>query len=151
MAIFRKAEALYSKGDFEMALVFYHRGLKERPEVSEFRLGIQKAREAIENAIGHPEHYKFKPPPGVKLMPKSAAAQGRAKSANARMINRGSRSGSLAWISPKVAPPPGFQLNMAQKQKVPVKTDKSAKQLLGELYTDKEYLDKLMNDKGNPC
>ena len=35
-----------------MALVFYHRGLKLRPELQEFRLGIQKAQEAIDNSVG---------------------------------------------------------------------------------------------------
>lgn len=35
-----------------MALVFYHRGNAARPDMKMFRLGIQKAREAIENAIG---------------------------------------------------------------------------------------------------
>ena len=39
-------------GDFEFALVHYHRGNKLRPELNEFRLGIQKAREAIDNSIG---------------------------------------------------------------------------------------------------
>lgn len=39
-------------GNFEFALVFYHRGHKLRPELEEFRLGIQKAQEAIDNAIG---------------------------------------------------------------------------------------------------
>lgn len=39
-------------GDFEFALVFYHRGYKLRPELQEFRLGIQKAQEAIENSVG---------------------------------------------------------------------------------------------------
>ena len=48
----QKAEALYSKGNFEFALVFYQRGYKLRPEMKEFRLGIQKAQEAIENSIG---------------------------------------------------------------------------------------------------
>lgn len=50
--LFQKAEALYQMGDFEMALVFYHRGNKLRPELQEFRLGIQKAQEAIDNSIG---------------------------------------------------------------------------------------------------
>lgn len=40
------------KGDFEMALLYYHRGHKSKPEGDEFRLGIQKAKEAINNAIG---------------------------------------------------------------------------------------------------
>ena len=40
--LYQKAEALYAMGDFEFALVFYHRGHKLRPELEEFRLGIQK-------------------------------------------------------------------------------------------------------------
>lgn len=50
--MFQKAEALYNAGDFEMALVYYHRGNRLRPELLEFRLGIQKAREAIINCVG---------------------------------------------------------------------------------------------------
>lgn len=50
--IFQKAQALYYQGDFEMSLVFYHRGHKLRPELQEFRLGIQKAQEAIDNSVG---------------------------------------------------------------------------------------------------
>ncbi|XP_050670442.1 outer dynein arm-docking complex subunit 4 [Leptidea sinapis] len=51
-ALLRKAEALYYCGEFEMSLVHYHRGLRARPDLSEFRLGVQKAQEAIENTIG---------------------------------------------------------------------------------------------------
>ena len=50
--LYQKAEALYSMGDFEYALMYYHRGHKLRPELDEFRLGIQKAQEAIDNSIG---------------------------------------------------------------------------------------------------
>ena len=50
--LYHKAEALYQMGDFEYALVFYHRGHKLRPELQEFRLGIQKAQEAINNCVG---------------------------------------------------------------------------------------------------
>ena len=50
--IYQKAEALYAKGDFEMALVFFHRGKTLRPELDDFRLGIQKARDAVDSAIG---------------------------------------------------------------------------------------------------
>lgn len=58
--IFAKAEALYCKGEFELALVFYHRGNKLRPELQEFRLGIQKAKEAIDNAVGSKTDFFFK-------------------------------------------------------------------------------------------
>lgn len=50
--LYQKAEALYYMGDLELALVFYHRGQKLRPQIQEFRLGIQKAQEAIENSVG---------------------------------------------------------------------------------------------------
>lgn len=39
-------------GDFEFALVFYHRGYRLRPELQKFRLGIEKSQEAIVNCIG---------------------------------------------------------------------------------------------------
>lgn len=31
--VYQKAEALYNRGDFELALVYYHRGNQYRPEV----------------------------------------------------------------------------------------------------------------------
>ena len=51
-ALYQKAEALYAMGEFEFAMVFYHRGNKLRPELEDFKLGIQKAQEAIENCVG---------------------------------------------------------------------------------------------------
>lgn len=50
--LYQKAVALYTMGDFEFALVYYHRGHKLRPDLQEFRLGIQKAQEAIYNSVG---------------------------------------------------------------------------------------------------
>ena len=47
-------------GDFEYALVFYHRGHKIRPELHESTLGIQKAQEAIDNSIGSESLYQDK-------------------------------------------------------------------------------------------
>jgi hypothetical protein len=55
LAIFQKAESLYHLGDFEHSLMYYHRGLRLRPELEGFRLGVQKAQEAIENTIGRKE------------------------------------------------------------------------------------------------
>lgn len=50
--LYQKAEVLYATGSFEHALVFYHRGHNIRPQMHEFTLGIQKAKEAINNSIG---------------------------------------------------------------------------------------------------
>lgn len=51
--LYQKAEALYHMGEFEFALMFYHRGQKLRPQIEEFRLGIQRAEKSIEDAIGN--------------------------------------------------------------------------------------------------
>ncbi|XP_066584720.1 outer dynein arm-docking complex subunit 4-like isoform X1 [Prorops nasuta] len=50
-AIYYKAEALYHLGDYEMSLVYYYRGMRIRPEFGQFRLGIQKAKDAIQNIL----------------------------------------------------------------------------------------------------
>ena len=50
--IYQRAEALYQMGNFEHGLIFFHRGHALRPELDQFRLGIQKCQEAIENSVG---------------------------------------------------------------------------------------------------
>lgn len=57
--LFQKAEALYAMGEFELALVFFHRGKKLRGDVKEFQLGINKAQEAIDNCVGDPHSVKL--------------------------------------------------------------------------------------------
>ena len=50
--LYQRAEALYQMGHFEHGLIFFHRGHRLRPELDQFRLGIQKCQEAIENSVG---------------------------------------------------------------------------------------------------
>lgn len=50
-AIYLKAESLFQLGNFEMSLVFFYRGKKIRPELEQFRLGIQKSISAIESIL----------------------------------------------------------------------------------------------------
>ncbi|KAL1124244.1 hypothetical protein AAG570_002014 [Ranatra chinensis] len=50
--LYQKAEALYHLGEFEQSLMYHHRGLSIRPQMKGFKLGVQKAQEAIENVIG---------------------------------------------------------------------------------------------------
>ncbi|KAI8916067.1 hypothetical protein EDD86DRAFT_186113 [Gorgonomyces haynaldii] len=140
-AVFQKAEALYSKGDFELALVFYHRGNRMRPELDEFRLGIQKASEAIDNSIGNPKNYKFQPPPGVRLVINDPTTMryNRALSAKERK-----KIPTIAWVVPKPPTAPGHNPTATAKPEVKGKT---VKQLLGELYTDREYLEGIFRDK----
>lgn len=124
--LFQKAEVLYCMGDFEMALVFYHRGHKIRPELQEFRLGIQKAQEAIDNSVGSPSKVRL------------------------------TKDGDLSFFAKqdeKVKPKKygTYSKPVAQKEKqkeLPKSagSEKTVKQLLGELYKDKDYLEKLLKD-----
>uniref|UniRef100_A0A3B4A5F7 Outer dynein arm-docking complex subunit 4 n=1 Tax=Periophthalmus magnuspinnatus TaxID=409849 RepID=A0A3B4A5F7_9GOBI len=108
--LYQKAEALYYMGEFEFAKVCYHRGLKIRPEIQEFRVGIQKAQEAIENAAGSPSLVKLE------------------------------NKGDLSF----------FQKDDEKPQATVKKTknEKKDKQVLGEFYTDKKYLEDLLKDEG---
>mmetsp|Transcript_39531 Transcript_39531/g.101484 ORF Transcript_39531/g.101484 Transcript_39531/m.101484 type:complete len:383 (-) Transcript_39531:2561-3709(-) len=45
--ILYKADALFDAGNFEFASINYHRGLRVRPDVQEFKHGVQKCKEAI--------------------------------------------------------------------------------------------------------
>ncbi|KAK3241364.1 hypothetical protein CYMTET_48868 [Cymbomonas tetramitiformis] len=47
-----KAEALHAKGDFEFAIVNFHRAALLRPDLHEFQYGIQKATDAINKCFG---------------------------------------------------------------------------------------------------
>lgn len=123
--IYQKAAALYDMGDFEYALVFFHRGNKLRPELDEFRLGIQKAREAIDNSIGNQNACKLD---NINTNEKKEKG----------FANRGaSATGAGGAARPHAS--------SAKHQEQPA-SDKTIKQLLGELYADKEYLEKLTND-----
>jgi hypothetical protein len=131
---------LYAKGDFEMALVYFHRGQTLRPELDDFRLGIQKAREAIDNSIGNAKDCRFKPPPGAKLvvtLPVSKPGQPPLTGAAASVP-------TSVWVVPKTTAVPLFGNHQIQEVQ---KSEKRIKQLLGELFADKEYLVELGGDR----
>jgi tetratricopeptide (TPR) repeat protein len=130
--LFAKAEALYAMGDFEYALMNYHRGNKLRPELEEFRLGIQKAYEAIDNCIGERA--------AVKLENKGDLSFFAAQEEHAKKGKGGGLKGKkLGGTQPVV------QSNRTKASAKP-RNSKTIKQLLGELYADREYLEKLMKD-----
>ncbi|XP_064030389.1 outer dynein arm-docking complex subunit 4 isoform X2 [Pogoniulus pusillus] len=123
--LYQKAETLYTMGDFEFALVFYHRGHRLRPDLQKFALGIEKAQEAIVNCIGGPSSIKLECKDELCFVSRQAES----KKANEKpQINL---TKDQKW---------------AKKQK-PVRNPKTERQLLGELYTDKTYLEELLKDK----
>ncbi|KAH7815626.1 putative tetratricopeptide repeat protein 25 [Monocercomonoides exilis] len=64
-ALQQKADVLFAAGDFEYAMVQYHRGMIIRPDQEQFRLGVQKSKNAIEESNeqadidANPEHELF--------------------------------------------------------------------------------------------
>ncbi|XP_071401543.1 outer dynein arm-docking complex subunit 4 isoform X1 [Centroberyx affinis] len=123
--LYQKAEALYTMGDFEFALVFYHRGHKLRPELQEFRLGIQKAQEAIENSVGSPSSVKLENKGDLSFFRKGEEVK---KGLPVSIIHT-------------------LRREQKQQNQKTTKSERTTKQLLGELYTDKEYLEKLLKDE----
>ncbi|XP_031456489.1 tetratricopeptide repeat protein 25 [Phasianus colchicus] len=123
--LYQKAETLYTMGDFEFALVFYHRGGELRPELQKFRLGIQKSHEAIINCIGSPSSVKLKNKEDLCFISRQAES----KKADQKL-----------------------QIKLTKDQKCtkkqePARNQKTERQLLGELYADKAYLEKLLKDE----
>ncbi|XP_052063807.1 outer dynein arm-docking complex subunit 4-like isoform X2 [Mytilus californianus] len=127
--VYQKAQALYYQGDFEMSLVFYHRGHKLRPELQEFRLGIQKAQEAIDNSVGSPEKVKLTTEGDLTFF-----AQQDEKKPKKQQYSTYKKTTTQA--------PKRRQYDPSR----PVGSEKTIKQLLGELYGDRQYLEKLLKE-----
>ncbi|NWT97252.1 TTC25 protein, partial [Urocynchramus pylzowi] len=121
--LYQKAEALYAMGDFEFALVFYHRGQRLRPDLHKFQLGINKAEEAIINCIGNPSSVKLESKEELCFVSRQAER----KKDNQKQQNK-----------------PKDQKDQKQTKKQSPKTEQ---QLLGRLYADKAYLEKLLKDE----
>lgn len=121
-AIYQKAEALYFLGQFELSLMFFHRGLRLRPELNSFRLGVQKTQEAIEKTIGGFETQKQT----SSTKPNSTKTK---------------RSPSMPIIEEKPRPKTGAKTS----KKVNLEK-REARKLLGELCVDKEYLESLLKN-----
>ncbi|XP_010384716.1 tetratricopeptide repeat protein 25 [Rhinopithecus roxellana] len=125
--ILQKAETLYTMGDFEFALVFYHRGYKLRPD-REFKVGIQKAQEAINNSVGSPSSIKLENKGDLSFLSKQAES-----------IKAQQKPQPMKYLLHPTKGEP--------KRKGSLKSEKTVRQLLGELYVDKEYLEKLLLDE----
>ncbi|EMP40494.1 Tetratricopeptide repeat protein 25 [Chelonia mydas] len=124
--LYQKAETLYTMGDFEFALVYYHRGHKLRPELQEFRLGIQKAQEAIDNSVGSPSSVKLENKGDLCFL---------SRQAESKKVKQ-----KLQVKAPK-------KDQKQQSKAEPIRNEKTERQLLGELYVDKAYLEKLLKDE----
>lgn len=131
-AIYQKAESLYFLGQFEHSLMFFHRGLRLRPELNAFRLGVQKSQEAIEKTIGG-----FSPVrKGVCGSSRTTTTTaGSARPPRCEMQQSALKSKSVGDI---VRPPAKLMSTKLTAER------RESKKLLGELCVDKEYLENLL-------
>jgi len=129
--LYEKAEALYAMGEFELALVFYHRGKKLRSDVKEFQLGINKAQEAIDNCVGDPHSVKLEVKGDLSYFNKPDESKNKKKIFKLGNFQKYGKQQTVQKREKRVAKPG---------------TQKTVKQLLGELYADKVYLEKLLSD-----
>ncbi|XP_061604838.1 outer dynein arm-docking complex subunit 4 isoform X2 [Phyllopteryx taeniolatus] len=138
--LYQKAEALYCMGEFEFALVFYHRGLKLRPQVQDFQLGIQKAQEAIENVITGPTTNNYLTTPDYEDCLNTFVHM---------IIHMCSHSVPAAVRQRHK----GDTLQKDEQQMTTYKkpqaseTEKKSKKFLGEFYEDRKYLENLLKDE----
>ncbi|RZF35749.1 hypothetical protein LSTR_LSTR012047 [Laodelphax striatellus] len=155
--IYQKAEALYHLGDFEHSLMFYHRGLRIRPELEGFRLGVQKAQEAIENTIGS-KIMSSAPQKGerasisltnkpqsdksdsdklkdlINSSPNIPSSGKRSEPGSASTVRSAAINNASKYI-------PGSNVN---KLKEEYERKKNDRHLLGDLSVDKHYLEELL-------
>lgn len=122
-AIYQKAEALYFLGQFELSLMYFHRGLRLRPELNSFRLGVQKTQEAIEKTIGGFENQKQ-----ISTRKSSTSSVRKSPKPLATAADAEEKQRPKTAIKPKVC---------VEKRE--------ARKLLGELCVDKEYLENLLS------
>lgn len=140
-AIYQKAEALYFLGQFELSLMFFHRGLRLRPELTSFRLGVQKTQEAIEKTIGGFEKCASTPKKSTSTSAQPSGdinnkQQTRGEHVKTAKIQENAvNTSTAAKKMPKHRPKTGI-VNSTEKRE--------ARKLLGELYVDKEYLENLL-------
>ena len=82
-AILIKAESLFNLCQFELALVYFHRGQAINPELDDFRLGIQKCRKTIQATVQDGKLFHLQ---GIEsmftLLRQAADQQDRAKTMN---------------------------------------------------------------------
>ncbi|XP_067006824.1 outer dynein arm-docking complex subunit 4 isoform X1 [Anabrus simplex] len=128
--IFQKAEALYHLGDFEHSLMYYHRGHRLRPELEGFRLGIQKAQEAIENTIGGKTLAGLDP-------------------GNLSIIEE--VKGSPSAAPTPVASSEVKRAGSGKSRPATAAIRRQARHLLGELCVDKDYLEQLLKHPDIKC
>ncbi|XP_046988680.1 outer dynein arm-docking complex subunit 4-like [Schistocerca americana] len=150
-AIFQKAEALYQLGDFEHSLMYHHRGLRLRPELDGFRLGVQKAQQAIQNTIGG-KTLLLTPEPAESpaALAQTPPDDSKQETAATSVPSSGSAAGRRS-ASASAAAQHGHAPSSRPASGSACAADPAARRLLGALCVDKQYLEQLLQNPDIKC
>ncbi|KAJ3212300.1 Tetratricopeptide repeat protein 25 [Entophlyctis luteolus] len=137
-AIYQKAETLYTRGDFEDALVLFHRGAKARPELVGFEMGIHKCIEAIRSAVVLLDTEKMK-----KILKKNSSVDEKSVDSTDGLGKRGSAKDAARSTKRAVA---GSGSKERSCTEYTVATLQMERNLIEELQDDKLFLLELLTD-----
>lgn len=113
--------------------MFFHRGLRLRPELNSFRLGVQKSQEAIEKTIGGFSAKKKSGPASSRTT--KVIAPAKPSSESSALNSAKSRAAEIVKPAKLVSRPRTTKYTAERRE---------SKKLLGELCVDKEYLENLL-------
>ena len=137
-AILTKAEAYFSMGEFEFALVFFQRGISIRKDMSAFKDGITKCKSAILDSINGENLFQANPNYAVSRPRKALVQISKDKSADLEKTNPQQDEEKL------------MQTQALLPEKVVPLTASADKNLyLGELQLDYDYLLELQEEVTN--
>lgn len=139
-AILTKAEAYFSMGEFEFALVFFQRGLSIRKDMSGFRDGVTKSKHAILDSINgedlfqpNPNYATSRPrKPLVEVKERSVPSDDQPEDEEAQ---KKKKDDVTRLLPEKVAP---------------LATTDEKSDFLGELSLDYQFLRELQSELENP-
>lgn len=139
-AILTKAEAYFSMGEFEFALVFFQRGLSIRKDMSGFRDGVTKSKHAILDSINGEE--LFQPNPNYATSrPRKPLVE-----VKARTIKTDDTPGEEDEAQKKK----NDTTRLLPEKVAPLATTEQKSEFLGELSLDYEFLQELQSELNNP-
>ncbi|XP_060070135.1 outer dynein arm-docking complex subunit 4-like [Ylistrum balloti] len=170
-ALFQKAELLFLERNYESAVVYYGKVCRQKPDVRKFQEGLNKATEAL-NSITSGRRRKMTQAGDLTMLVNNS--KNRKDSIRRRERNNIAKLSPIANSVERDAPTPTFP----QRQQNPLVrieqgrnsnehpnhtsstsaevpdqdvTEKRIKQVLGKMYSDKKYLEKLIEQTGYVC
>lgn len=129
-AILTKAEAYFSMGEFEFALVFFQRGISIRKDMSGFKDGITKCKSAILDSINGRDLFQANPNFAVSR-PRKALIDMPKETTSTQQVDEAKLQQTAALLPEKVEP---------------LQTPSEKAQYLGELQLDYDYLLELQEE-----